>query len=106
MCVCSTVCARTSVNSFIIPRLGTARAGGFYVKVFVIHSPPPLFFSPQLRIAMGQCELQAHSVTVNRGGEGGDLISDTKMYTAAAVAAVAEERGWARRTQLPARPVP
>ena len=55
---------------------------------------------------MGQCELQAHSVTVNRGGEGGGLISDTKMYTAAAVAVVAEERGWARRTQLPARPVP
>lgn len=47
---------------------------------------------------MGQCELQAHSVTANRGGGGGNLISDTKMYTAAAVAAVAEQRGWARNT--------
>jgi hypothetical protein len=40
MYVCSIVCERTSVNSFIIPKLGTARAGGFYVKVFVIHRPP------------------------------------------------------------------
>lgn len=75
---------------FIIPKKLGTHAGGFYVKVFVIHRP----CFPQLQIDMGECELQAHSVTANRGGEGGgNLISDTKMYTAAAVAAVPEERG-------------